>query len=170
MGQWTLQSVTLQLTSTANNNPNFYNPTAAGQFGISWLRNDSWLEGTGAPATPTTDGITHDSLLNTFLDSANDQALGTFIFGGGSSGANSYQLDLASGLIADVLAGDHLSLRLFATDANVSYLFNSRSISTSANRPALIVSVVPEPGGLALICVGLAALALRRFHCLRRHS
>jgi hypothetical protein len=167
-GQWTLQSVTLQLTSAANNNPTFFNNTAAGQFGVSWLRNNSWLEGTGTPAAPTTDGITYDSLLSTFTDNANDQALGTFSFGGGSSGANSYLLALSSGLTAEVLTGDHLSLRLFAADSAVSYLVNSRSVGVSANRPALIINVVPEPRALALGPVGLAMFVLRRIHRARQ--
>ena len=167
-GQWTLQSVTLQLTAAPNNNVNFFNPTAAGQFGISWLKNNSWVEGTGTPAAPTTDGISYDSLQSTFIDDADDQALGTFSFGGGSSGANAYLLDLSPGLIADVLAGDHLSLRVFAADNNVSYLFNSRTITSSANRPALIITAVPEPASLALSFVGLATFALRRFHRVRQ--
>ena len=70
--QWTLQSVTLQLTA------------AAGQRGISLLKNNSWVEGTGTPATPTTDGISYDSLLSTLIDNANNQALGNFSFGGGA--------------------------------------------------------------------------------------
>ena len=167
-GQWTLQSVTLQLTSANNNNPAFFNTTAAGQFGVSLLRNNSWLEGTGNPATPATDGVSHDTLLSTFIDNVNDQALGTFSFGGGSSGANSYALSLSSGLLADVLAGDHLSLRLFATDNGVSYLVNSRSVAASANRPTLIISVVPEPRALALGFVGLAVFVMRRIYRVRQ--
>lgn len=167
-GQWIVQAVTLQLTSANNNNPGFFNTTAAGQFGVSLLRNNSWLEGTGNPGAPTTDGISHDSLLSTFIDNANDQALGTFSFGGGSSGANSYALSLSSGLLAEVLAGDHLSLRLFAADNGVSYLVNSRSVAASGNRPTLIISVVPEPRALALGLMGLAMFVMRRIHRVRQ--
>src|SRR5215472_5783797 len=35
-GQWTIQSVTLQLTATAPNNP-IFNSNAPGQFSISWM-------------------------------------------------------------------------------------------------------------------------------------
>lgn len=157
-GQWTVQSATLQLTAALNNNPNFFNPTAAGQFGISLLKNNSWLEGAGNPAAPTTDGITYGSLLDTYLDNANDQALGTFSFGGGSSGANSYLLGLTSGLRTDVLTGDHLSLRLSAADNNVSYLFNSRTITSISSRPVLIITGVPEPGIVVQGALGFGML------------
>jgi len=72
-------------------------------------------------------------------------------------------LDLSPGLIADVLAGDHLGLRLFAADSNLSYLCNSRTFTSSSNRPALIITAVPEPASLALGFVGLTMFPLRDF-------
>src|SRR5258705_2133501 len=39
--QWSIQSVTLQLTATAPNNP-IFNASAAGQFTLSWMQNDGW--------------------------------------------------------------------------------------------------------------------------------
>src|SRR6266404_5777901 len=36
IGQWSIQSVTLQLTATSPNNA-IFNASAAGQFGISWM-------------------------------------------------------------------------------------------------------------------------------------
>jgi len=65
IGQWSIQSVTLQLTATAPNNA-IFNTSSAGQFSASWLQNDSWTEGTGTPQSPTTIGITF-STLNSFL-------------------------------------------------------------------------------------------------------
>ena len=160
-GLWTVQSVTLQLTASPHNNP-IYNDIAAGQFSISLMQNNSWVEGTGTAGIPTTDGVTFNSLQSTYINNAGDQALGTFSFGGGSSGANSYTLGLTTGLIADLLAGDDLSLRLYAADAAVSYLFSSRANGSSAARPTLIIVSVPEPGGLALFVVGLSSLCFWR--------
>ena len=160
-GQWTVQSVTLQLTASPHNNA-IYNNIAAGQFNISLMQNNSWVEGTGTASIPTTDGISFNSLQSTYVNNANDQALGTFSFGGGSSGANSYTLGLTTGLIADLLNGDDLSLRLNAADDNVSYLFSSRANGTSASRPTLIINAIPEPGSLAFCVIGLATLWLRR--------
>jgi len=125
-GLWTVQSVTLQLTASPHNNA-IYNNIAAGQFGVSLMQNNSWVEGTGTAGAPTSDGISFNSLQSTYINNATDQALGTFSFGGGSSGANSYTLGLTSDLIAHLLAGDDLSLRLFAADNVVSYLSSSRA-------------------------------------------
>jgi len=164
-GLWSVQSVTLQLTASPHNNI-IYNEIAPGQFHISLMRNNSWVEGTGTAGIPTSDGISFTSLQSTYINNATDQALGTFSFGGGGSGANSYALGLTAGLMADLAAGNDLSLRLYAADNGVSYLFSSRANGTSANRPTLIVNAIPEPGSLALGVMGLAMPALWR--CLRK--
>src|SRR5262245_41939659 len=41
VGQWSIESVTLQLTAATANNAIFNTP-AAGLFGISWMQNDAW--------------------------------------------------------------------------------------------------------------------------------
>jgi hypothetical protein len=159
-GQWTVQSVRLQLTSSPHGNP-IFNQIAPGSFGISWMQNDSWIEGTGTGGIPTTDGISFSSLQNTYINNVNDQALGTFSFPGGDSGVNVYELTLTPGLLADIQSGGLLSLRLFAEDDEVSYLFSSRSTGSAANRPTLIITV-PEPSATALAIIGGVMLAMFR--------
>ena len=163
LGGWSIQSVTLQLTSSPHNNA-IFNNIAPGQFGISLLQNNSWIEGTGTGGIPTTDGISFNSLQSTYINNATDQALGTFSFPGGSTGANDYSLDLTSGLATDILDGNELSLRLFAEDPNVSYLFSSRGVGAGA-APDLIITVVPEPGTIALAAMGLALVWAKRQLC-----
>jgi hypothetical protein len=165
-GQWTIDSVTLQLTAAPANNAIFNSP-GAGVFGVSWMQNDSWQEGTGTPASPGTSGITFNSLQNTFI-SANDQSLGTFSFNGGTSGARTFSLGLAAGLVNDITAGENLSLRLFAADATVSGVFNSRNFGTVANRPLLTVVAVPEPSTIML--AGLGALLVTGWRWRRRRA
>jgi hypothetical protein len=151
VGQWSIQSIVLQLTAAPPNNA-IFNASAAGQFNVSWMQNDSWTEGTGTPAAPTTTGITFTT-ISSFL-SAGDQALGTFSFAGGTNGAASYTLTLASGLDADLTAGSLASLRLYAADSVVSYLSDSRSFGTASARPLLTITVVPEPGAFSLLALG----------------
>jgi hypothetical protein len=155
-GQWSLQSVTLQLNAAPANNAIFNTP-AAGQFGISWMQNDSWTEGTGSPSAPGASGITFTTLEN-MLIGANDQSLGLFSFNGATSGVFTYSLGLSSGLTGDLLAGENLTVRLFAADGSVSGVFNSRNFGTVANRPLLTVVAVPEPGTLCLGALGVALL------------
>jgi hypothetical protein len=150
IGQWTVQSITLELNSSSHGN-SIFNAPAAGAFGISLMQNNSWTEGTGTGGTPTMDGISYNSLENTYINSATDQALGTFNFPGGSSGINSYLLGLASGLISDVQNGGDASLRFFPDDNNVSYLFSSRE---TPNAPELVITAVPEPNAFILAAIG----------------
>jgi hypothetical protein len=159
-GQWTLQSVTLQLTATPANN-SIFNTPAAGLFDIEWMQNDTWVEGTGTPGAPGASGITWSSLHSTFVG-AGDEHLGTFSFSGATSGAQSYALGLSSGFTADLLAGANASLRLFSADTGVSGVFNSRNNATAANRPLLTIVAVPEPGALALAGLGLVMLGAWR--------
>lgn len=158
-GNWSIQSVTLQLSSSPHSN-NIYNDIAAGAFNVSLLQNNSWVEGTGTASVPSATGITFNTLQSTFINNATDQPLGTFNFPGGSSGANSYNLTLSSGLTSAIASGSQLSLRLSAADNVVSYLFTSRANTTPENQPTLIVTV-PEPTTLALFGISFAIFATR---------
>jgi hypothetical protein len=160
---WTIQSAALQLTAASPNNP-LFSASAAGSFAASWMQNDAWAEGTGDPRSPTADGVTFAS-LPTFL-SPSDQALGTFSFAGGTSGANTYDLGLPPAFASDLSAGGPVSLRLSAADGSVSYLFNSRNFGTASARPVLTVTAVPEPMTAGLIVFGVLPVAARR----SRHS
>jgi len=157
-GQWSVQTVSLQLTSSAHGNA-IYNAVAAGAFNISLMLNNSWVEGTGNASNPTTDGVSYSTLLSTYV-SAGDQNLGTGNFPGGTAGAHTYSLNLSPGLVSDILSGGDASLRLFAADTAISYLFSSSASSPASTEPQLIVTAVPEPGSLALL--GLAAVTLLR--------
>src|SRR4051812_28847599 len=159
MGAWTVQSVSLQLSSSPHGNV-IYNDIAAGAFGISLMSNNSWVEGTGNASNPGTAGITFNSLQYSFI-SPSDQGLGVFNFPGGTSGANNYSLGLTSGLNSDILGGANASLRLFAADGSVSYLFSSRAMS-AALQPQLIITAVPEPSALAVFGLGATLLIWRR--------
>jgi PEP-CTERM motif len=159
IGQWTIDSITLQLTASAPNDP-IFNAINAGQFTISWMQNDTWIEGTGTPGVPTSDGITWNTLPS-FLGPS-DENVGTFSFNGATSGATTYTLTLTSGLTADVLAGGVISLRTFAADSDVSYLPQSRTFNTASARPMLSVTAVPEPSSSALLLAGLLLLARKR--------
>lgn len=168
-GAWTLQSLTLTLTAQSPANaifngngagPGGTNVNLAGQIGVRWIANDSWVEGTGTPNAPTTNGITFNG-LGALLGGANE-SLGTFAFGGETAGASNYSLALTPSFTADAAAGQMVSLVVQPADAGVSDLVNSRSVGTASLRPVLTVTAVPEPCGVALALSGLLVLAARR--------
>jgi hypothetical protein len=141
-GNWSVQSVTLQLTAQSPNNPVF-NASAAGSLRVSWMQNDGWTEGTGSPSAPSATGINYNSLAT--LVSGSDQDLGLFSYSGATSGTFGGALTLSSGLLDDIQNGSLLSLRLSANDSTVSGVFNSRNFGTAANRPLLTIDVAPVP-------------------------
>lgn len=169
-GLWAIDSITLQLTATAPNNPIFNGSgttpaNSAGQFSLKWMQSDSWTEGNGTPAAASTTGGVVYATLPSFLSGA-DESLGTFSFGGGTSGNTTWSLGLAPSFRADVTGGNSVSLLMLPADAAVSMLVNSRT-ATLANRPLLTVnaSAVPEPGTSALLAgAAVMWLARRRRH------
>lgn len=177
-GNWVINGVTLQLGTNFGtqgvqpNNP-IFNAINGGKFAIDWMANDNWGEGNGTPASPfipsnpPVDGATFNSLSG--LISGSDRTLGVFTYTpvGNTNPPTvppaTYSLALDPSFVADVSAGDLVSLRGYAADTSVSYLFNARSFGTTANRPTLIISAVPEPGtATLLLCAGIPWLTRRR--------
>ena len=179
-GNWTVQGIALQLgtnVGTQNQQPGnpIFNKVNTGLFGVSWQASDNWTEGTGkpgapaSPANPPMDGVTWNSLAG--LEGTADRTVGTFTYtpiGNTSPGGTpvlpaKYTLTTDASFVADVMAGNAVSLRAYAADATVSYLFNSytypsASNPTPANQPTLIVTAIPEPGACSLLAVAAAPL------------
>lgn len=156
IGQWSIQSITLQLTSASPNNGLFNSPAAAGSFSLTWMQSDSWSEGSGTPNSQPVpvDGITFSTLPS--YRSGSDQLLGTYSFPGGTSGNNTYTLGLNSFFVNDVLAGNNVSLLALPADSAIVYTANSENFGTSSSRPFLTVTAVgiPEPGSAWLLFAG----------------
>jgi hypothetical protein len=169
-GNWTLDSATLRLTTTAPNNV-IFNPITAGNFNVTWQQIDAWTEGSGTPALPTADGIAFGGIAS--LQSAQDAALGTLAFPGGTGVATTYPLALVSGLTADASSGGTLSLRLSVPAGSAaSFTFAARSFQTTASRPVLTLTAVPEPsaaGGCAAAAAAFASLSRRRRNASPEH-
>ena len=143
-GLWSLQSVTLRLTAAPPVSP-LFNPTSAGDFGASWLANDSWIEGTGTPAGTVTTGVTFNDLPA--LLSPNDEPLGTFHFDGSTTAAATSPLALTPSFRADLTSGALVSIRLFVPPTlpsqSAAYVFYSRTFTAAANHPLLTLTAIP---------------------------
>ncbi|HSI14353.1 MAG TPA: PEP-CTERM sorting domain-containing protein [Chthoniobacter sp.] len=163
VGQWSIQSVTLQLTSANPGNPIFNSPAAAGAFTLNWMQDDSWTEGNGTPMAASTNGGVTYATLPGFRSGA-DQSLGTYNFPGGTSGNNIYTLGLNGSFVADATAGNAVSLLALPADSAIVYTANSQNFTTPASRPVLTVTAVgvPEPGTAVLLLAGMSVGMLFR--------
>lgn len=170
-GLWEIDSVTLRLTSTAPNNPIFNGDAAgpggtninyAGSLAIKWMLSDAWIAGSGSSSAPGSDGVSF-ATLPSFLGAA-DETLGTFSFGGATSGNNTWTLALTPAFLADASAGGHVSLLGLPANDAVGYTTNSVNFGMLANRPLLTVTAnaVPEPAAAALLSASTAMLLVRR--------
>ncbi len=181
VGNWQVTGVTLQLGTnfgtqgTQPNNP-IFNKINGGLFKIDWMENNNWGEGSGTPALPFSpanapvDGVTFTSLGG--LLSSSDRTLGTFTYTpvGNTNPpaipAATYNLGLDPSFVGDMLSGGLVSLRGYAADTTVSYLFNSRSYPTQSNEPTLIIAAaaVPEPSIAVSGAIAVVLLLGRRRH------
>jgi hypothetical protein len=150
---WNLQSATLLLTAANPGNPIFNSPSAAGSLSISWIQNNTWIEGAGTPNGAGATGITWNNAAS--FQSGSDQQLGNYSFTGATSGNFIYNLPTSSGILGNLQNGTLMSLLMApsAGDNTVAAVFNSRTFTTTASRPMLTLSAepVPEPSTLFLI-------------------
>ncbi len=143
---WTVGDISLQLTSnygTAGVQPdNALFPTiSGGQFVIEWLSNNDWVEGTGTPKQPTTDGVTYDSLPD-LLSGAHDILCTNTYSPPGDNVPVTYTLPLDTNLVSEVAQGSDVTFLLYATDDRIAYLFNSWNFGGN-NEPLIHVTANP---------------------------
>jgi hypothetical protein len=138
---WVVTGAKLQVTEVGTPNNSLFDQ-GKGAFGIYWVADDNWIEGTGTPSTPTTDGIvfTNEPALLT-----NTAYLGTFT-NTAANGTLLFPLALPAAFVSNAQAGGEVTLFLTAIDPQIGFTFNSRSFGTVSARPFLEISAVPRPG------------------------
>jgi len=149
---WSVSSISLILTSNYGqagvqpNNP-IFDVISGGSFVIEWMSGDDWVEGTGTPAIPTTDGVTWDSLPALLAQPHVPLCTNTYV----PPGVNIpiiWPLPLERNFMADVTNGGNASFYLYAADNQVGYLFNS-SVYGRGNQPLLRIVATPRLSLLA---------------------
>jgi hypothetical protein len=139
---WVVAGATLTLNEVAApNNPIF--DRGVGEFEIRWIASDTWVEGTGKPTTPTTDGVAYQD-LSSVLNPALDESLGSFT-NSGLDGPISFTLPLAGGLVSNVLNGADMNLYLTAASDSVGFTFNSRDFTGTNSWPVLTITAAAKP-------------------------
>ncbi len=143
---WAISGISLELTgnfATAGVQPDnlMFSPISGGNFVIEWMADDNWLEGIGRPNTPTTDGVTYDSLF-TQLASAHEILCTNTYLPPGNNVHLTWALPLKTNLVNDITSGGAVSFRLYAADDHINYLFNSHNFG-NGNEPLLHVTAMP---------------------------
>ena len=166
VGNWQITGFTLQLASnfgTQGVQPNnaIFNTINAGSFGIDWLANDSWVEGTGGGNGAANGDVSFNSIASLF--SAGSDSLGTYTYTPpGNNVYVSYALPLDAGFESDAIAGGALSLYFYAADNQVSYLFNSKEFASNHPELTITAAPVPEPATAALLAVSFGSFLFSR--------
>jgi len=165
-GNWQITGVTLSLASNfggqgAVPNNNIFNTINGGSFGIDWLANDSWVEGSGSgngeSGYPNTSEVSFNSISS--LLAPGSSALGTFAYTPpGNNVYVNYSLPSNASLDANAASGGDVNLYFYAADDQVSYLFNSRSYSQNHPELTLTVAVAPEPSISGMVAGGFGLL------------
>jgi hypothetical protein len=151
-GRWTVVRARLYLFEQGMPNNAIFN-RGVGLFEVRWIANDSWLEGTGNPNAPTTDGVVwtdKPSLLN----SNTDQSLGNFT-NGGTDGVVRVTLALASKFVADLTSGGTNSFVITTTtNSPVGFTFHSHTFVDSSQWPFLEITAIGIPQITSLVITG----------------
>ena len=168
-GNWTITGITLSLASNfgvqgVQPNNGIFNTINAGNFGIDWLADNSWVigdaGGMGIPGYPTNNYVSYDEVPS--IKAEGYDSLGTFNYTPpGNNIYLTYTLPLDGNLINSADGGD-VSLYFYAADNNVSYLFNSDIFSANHPEFTLTATLTPEPGIAALMAVAFGGFLLAR--------
>jgi hypothetical protein len=166
-GNWQITGFTLTLASNfgtqgAQPNNDIFNTINAGSFGIDWLVNDSWTEGTGGGNGAANGAVSFNSISSLLSPGYDSLGAYTYTPPGNNVYAN-YSLSPDAGLVSNATAGGSVSLYFYAADNQVSYLFNSREFASNHPELTLTATAVPEPAAVTLLVASLGGFLFSRF-------
>jgi hypothetical protein len=154
---WLVFRATLKLTEMATPPSPIFN-RGVGSFEIRWLASDSWIEGTGIPIAPTTNGVAWNDIPS-LLNLATDVSLGQFT----NSGADtrlSFVLSLNEPFLSDIRAGGRATFYFTAISPQIGFTADSRSFVLLNDFPVLeiVAAVNPRPRIDSIVDLGTNTL------------
>jgi hypothetical protein len=141
-GNWTVTASRLIVNENASPDNAIFN-RGVGAFEIYWMSSDNWIEGTGIPRAPTTDGVTWNDLPG-LLNSNLDVSLGIFT-NAGLDRQIAFTLGLADAFVASIQEGGEVGLHLTAASPSIGFTFNSRNFANTNAEPLLEITASAAP-------------------------
>jgi hypothetical protein len=152
VGKWLVISAVLDLTEQGDPNNTIFNQ-GVGPFEVQWIPDNSWVEGTGNPNNPTTDGIVWNDESSILTNT--DESLGTFV-NGGTDGVVNLTLGMPSGFVSAISTGGLVSFYMTApTNSPVGFTFHSHNFVEPSEWPLLMITAVPMPQITSLVVTGV---------------
>jgi hypothetical protein len=139
---WLVLRATLKLTEMATPPSPIFN-RGVGSFEIRWLASDSWIEGTGIPIAPTTNGVAWNDIPS-LLNPATDVSLGQFT-NSGTDARLSFVLSLKEPFLSDIRAGGRVTFYFTAISPQMGFTADSRSFVLVNEFPMLELAVAVNP-------------------------
>jgi hypothetical protein len=139
---WLILSATLKLTEMGAPPSTIFN-RGIGAFEVRCLASDSWMEGTGIPIAPTTDGIAWNDIPS-LLNPATDVSLGQFT-NSGTDARLSFVLSLKEPFLADIRSGGRVTFYFTAISPQIGFTADSRSFVLSNDFPVLEIVAAANP-------------------------
>jgi hypothetical protein len=141
-GNWLITKTRLVVTEMAAPDNAIFN-RGVGTFEVDCLATNNWVEGTGTPKLPTTDGVTWNDLPG-IVNSNLDTSLGVFT-NAGANGQIAFVLALADPFLADIRDGGEVGLHLTAASPSIGFTFNSRNFLNTNAQPVLEITAAVSP-------------------------
>ncbi len=114
-----------------------------GAFEVRWIVSDDWIEGTGIPKGPTTDGVAWND-LPLLLNAVTDASLGQFT-NRGVDARLSFDLTLKEPLLSAVRSGTRVNLYLTAANPQIGFTADSRTFFDPSSFPSLEIVAAANP-------------------------
>jgi hypothetical protein len=150
-GRWVIGAITLEVFEQTDVNNTIFNG-GVGPFEIRWIGTNTWMEGTGKPNAPTTDGVTYND--EPAMLASTPGSLGTFV-NGGTDGVVRLSLGASAGFVSSISTGSTVSFFMTATtNSTVGFTFHSRNFVDPSQFPFLEVTAIVLPQITSVTIVG----------------
>jgi len=140
---WVITAAELRVLEDGDPNNSIFN-RGVGDFEVSWLDNDDWVEGPGVPRAPVVGSgneITYN-LLQTMVASSTEASLGTFS-NTGLDEDHAYVLSVGSGgFLADLAAPGDVTLHLAPVSEAIGFTVGSLKLGAFEG-PRLVLTAGP---------------------------